>query len=97
MLRRFSLYSFLKNQKYYEPFLFLAFIDKGLSFFEIGTLIGFRSICINLMEVPSGALADLYGRRLLDTLCLTPVDEHDPDAHFCKRCGVVLPTGVTPS
>jgi len=63
MLRRFSLYGFLKNQQYYEPFLILAFLEKGLSFFQIGLLIAFREICVNLMEIPSGAVADLYGRR----------------------------------
>jgi len=63
MLFRFSLYAFLKNQQYYEPFLILAFLQKGLSFFQIGLLIGFREVCINLMEVPSGAVADVAGRR----------------------------------
>ncbi len=63
MLTRFSLYGFLKNQRYFEPFLILVFLEKGLSFFEIGLLIGFREICINLFEIPSGAAADLYGRR----------------------------------
>ncbi len=63
MIFRFSLYGFLKNQKYYEPFLILAFLEKGLSFFTIGILIGFREVCINLFEIPSGAAADLYGRR----------------------------------
>ncbi len=24
------------------------------------------------------------------------LDRHHPDAHFCRRCGVLLPTGVTP-
>ncbi|AQT67035.1 multidrug resistance protein [Anaerohalosphaera lusitana] len=62
---RFSLYGFLKNQRYFEPFLILAFhADKGLSFFAIGLLIGFRELMINLLEIPSGALADLYGRRM---------------------------------
>lgn len=63
MLFRFSLYGFLKNQQYYDPFLILIFIEKGLSFFMIGILIGFREICINIMEIPSGAFADLYGCR----------------------------------
>ena len=63
MLFRFSLYGFLKNQRYYDPFLILVFIEKGLSFFQIGILIGFREICTNLFEIPSGAIADLYGRR----------------------------------
>ena len=63
MLRRFSLYGFLKNQQYYDPFLVLIFLDKGLSFFMIGLLIGFRELTVNLFEVPSGAVADLWGRR----------------------------------
>lgn len=63
MLFRFSLYGFLKNQRYYDPFLILAFLEKGLSFFQIGILIGFREICTNVFEIPSGAVADLYGRR----------------------------------
>ncbi len=63
MLFRFSLYGFLKNQRYYDPFLILAFREKGLSFFQIGILIGFREVCTNIFEIPSGAVADLYGRR----------------------------------
>ncbi len=63
MLFRFSIYGFLKNQRYYDSFLYLAFLEKGLSFFQIGILIGFREVCTNLFEIPSGAVADLYGRR----------------------------------
>ncbi len=71
MLRRFSIYGFLKNQQYYEPFLVLAFLEKGLSFFQIGILIAFREICVNVMEIPSGAVADLYGRRKAMMLSFT--------------------------
>ncbi len=63
MLFRFSLYGFLKNQQYYDPFLILAFREKGLSFFMIGLLVAFREVLVNAMEVPSGVVADLYGRR----------------------------------
>jgi MFS family permease len=63
MLFRFSLYGFLKNQQYYEPFIILALLEKGLSFFSIGLLIGFRELCVVFLEIPSGAIADLYGRR----------------------------------
>ena len=63
MIARFSLYGFLKNQRYFEPFIILFFLDKGLSFTQIGLLIGFRELAINLMEIPSGAIADLFGRR----------------------------------
>ena len=63
MLLRFSLYGFLKNQQYYEPFIILAFREKGLSFFAIGLLVGFRELCVNILEIPTGAIADLHGRR----------------------------------
>jgi MFS family permease len=63
MLFRFSLYGFLKNQRYFEPFLILSFLEKGLTFFEIGLLIAFREITVILFEAPSGAIADVYGRR----------------------------------
>lgn len=63
MLFRFSLYGFLKNQRYFEPFLVLVFLEKGLSFFEIGLLIAFREVAVNILEIPSGAIADVWGRR----------------------------------
>lgn len=63
MLFRFSLYGFLKNQRYYDPFIILFFREAGLSFTTIGLLVGFREILINIFEVPSGALADVWGRR----------------------------------
>lgn len=63
MMRRFSLYGFLKNQRYFEPFLYLIFLEKGLSFFQIGVLVSIREATVVLTEVPSGALADVYGRR----------------------------------
>ncbi len=63
MLFRFSLYGFLKNQQYYDPFIILAFLEKGMSFFQIGLLVGIRELSVAVMEVPSGVIADLYGRR----------------------------------
>ena len=63
MLARFSIYGFLKNQRYYEPFIILLFLERGFSFTQIGFLVAFREICINIFEVPSGAMADMYGRR----------------------------------
>ena len=63
MLARFSLYGFLKNQRYFEAFLVLAFLEKGLDFFAIGLLVAIRELTVNLVEIPSGALADVGGRR----------------------------------
>ncbi len=60
---RFALYGFLKNQRYFEPFLLLVFLDKGLSFLQIGTLMSVREAAVVVCEIPSGALADLHGRR----------------------------------
>lgn len=62
-LVRFSLYGFLKNQRYHEPFFVLALREQGLSFFDIGLLVGVGSLCVNAFEVPFGAIADVYGRR----------------------------------
>ena len=56
MLRRFSLYGFLKNQQYHDYFLLLAFRQMGLSYFVIGVLIAFREVMVNLMEIPAGRL-----------------------------------------
>lgn len=63
MLKRFSAYGFFKNQRYFEPFLILFFIEAGLSFTQIGFLIALREIFLNIAEIPSGAIADLYGRK----------------------------------
>ncbi len=63
MLVRFCLYGFLKNQRYFEPFLLLALLDKDLSYFQVGLLTGLRAVVVNALEIPSGAAADLFGRR----------------------------------
>jgi MFS family permease len=63
MILRFSLYGFLKNQRYFEAFLVLAFLEKGLDFFQIGLLVACRELTVNVFEIPSGAIADVRGRR----------------------------------
>jgi MFS family permease len=63
MLKKFSLYGFLKNQQYYDPFLLLALRQMGLSYTWYGILVAFREISVNILEAPSGAVADLFGRR----------------------------------
>ncbi|MBS3816913.1 MAG: MFS transporter [Candidatus Thermoplasmatota archaeon] len=63
MLIRFSSYGFLKNLRFFEPFLYLFFLANGLSFFQIGILIGIREFSVFILEIPSGIIADLTGRR----------------------------------
>ena len=60
---KFSAYGFLKNLKLFEPFLVLFLLDKGLSFTLIGTLYAYREIMVNVLEVPTGVIADALGRR----------------------------------
>lgn len=60
---RFSLYGFLKNQRFYEPFFLLFLLSRDITFFQAGLLYSIREITINLSEIPAGVLSDTIGRR----------------------------------
>ena len=60
---KFSLYGFLKNLRFFDPFLILFFREKGLSFLAIGSLYAIREITTNILEIPTGIIADSIGRR----------------------------------
>ena len=60
---KFSLYGFLKNLRFFDPFILLFFREMGLSFLQIGTLFSIREIATNVLEVPTGIVADAFGRR----------------------------------
>ena len=60
---KFCLYGFLKNLRFFEPFLLLFFLEKGLSYLQIGTLYALREIVTTLLEIPTGIIADSLGRR----------------------------------
>lgn len=60
---KFTIYGFLKNLRFFEPFLYLFFLEKGMTFLQIGTLITIREIARNVLEIPAGILADSIGRR----------------------------------
>ena len=61
---RFAAYGFLKNLRFFDPFLILFFREMGLSFLQIGTLVSVREVATNFLELPTGIFADLFGRRL---------------------------------
>ena len=63
MYHKFRLYGFLKNLRFFDPFIVLFFREMGLSFLEIGALFSIREIATNLLEVPTGVVADAFGRR----------------------------------
>jgi len=60
---KFCSYGFLKNLRLFEPFLILFFLEKGLSYAQIGTIYAIREIARNMFEIPSGVMADIFGRR----------------------------------
>jgi len=60
---KFCFYGFLKNLRFFEPFLILFFLEKNISFLQIGVLYSIREICINILEIPSGIIADAFGRK----------------------------------
>jgi len=60
---KFCLYGFLKNLRFFEPFLILFFLEKGIVFFQIGILYSIREIGRNILEIPSGVIADALGRK----------------------------------
>lgn len=66
---KFGFYGFFKNLRFFEPFIFLYFLAVGLNFFEIGLIISIREISMYLFEIPTGALADVWGRKKSILIC----------------------------
>ncbi|MEM7657909.1 MAG: MFS transporter [Bacteroidota bacterium] len=60
---QFCAYGFLKNLRLFEVFLILFLVEQGLTYAEIGSLYAIREVLLYLLEVPSGLLADTYGRK----------------------------------
>ncbi len=63
MFPRFAAYGFLKNLRFFDPFIILIFREAGLSFLQIGLLYAIRDIATNILEIPTGVFADSFGRR----------------------------------
>jgi len=64
MFPRFALYGFLKNLRFYDPFIILIFREAGLSYLQIGLLYSIRDVATNILEIPTGVFADSFGRRV---------------------------------
>ena len=63
MFPRFALYGFLKNLRFFDPFIILIFREVGLSYLQIGLLYAVRDVATNILEIPTGVFADAFGRR----------------------------------
>ncbi len=68
---KFCFYGLLKNLKFFEPYLLIYLIDMGMSLFDIGLLYAIREVVVYLFEVPSGIIADAYGKKRELMLCFT--------------------------
>lgn len=64
-IRLFILFRVLFNARFYYPVFTVLFLDYGLSLEQFALLNTVWAFTIVLTEVPSGALADLIGRRHL--------------------------------
>ena len=71
MFYRFALYGFLKNLRFFEPFIILFFREANLSYLKIGLLFSIRDLATNLLELPTGVFADAFGRRMSMVLAFT--------------------------
>jgi hypothetical protein len=63
MIWKFSLYGFLKNLRFFEPYLVIYFLSLDLSLFSIGILYAIREAVTYVLEIPSGIIADAYGKK----------------------------------
>lgn len=68
-ITKFSLYGLLKNLRFFEPFMLIYFLDQSLSLFYIGILFSIREIVIYIFEIPSGVIADRYGKKTELVFC----------------------------
>ncbi len=64
-IRWFIAFRILFNSRFYYPVFAILFLDFGLSMEQFALLNVAWAVTIVLLEVPSGALADLIGRRRL--------------------------------
>lgn len=66
---KFCFYGFLKNLKFFEPYLYVYLLGTGINLFQIGLLFSIKEAVIYVFEVPSGIFADYYGKKNELVLC----------------------------
>lgn len=68
---KFSMYGFLKDLTFFEPYLLIYLMSFGLNLFQIGLLFAVREAMTYIFEVPSGVFADHYGKKKELLICFT--------------------------
>jgi len=69
LIWKFSFYGLLKNLRFFEPYLYIYFLNLDFSLFQIGLLLSIRQIVVYLTEIPSGVFADNYGKKTSLLIC----------------------------
>ena len=64
-VRLFMAFRILFNIRFYYPVFMVMFLRYGITLEQFGLLNAVWAVVIVLLEVPSGALADLLGRKSL--------------------------------
>jgi len=64
-LRRFTIFRLFYSARFYYPVFTVLFLDYGLTLEQFAILNIVWALTIVLAEVPSGALADIVGRKRL--------------------------------
>ena len=68
-IKKFCAYGFLKDLKFFEPFLVLVLLNANLNLFQVGLLYSIREIVNYIFEIPSGVFADHFGKKTELNLC----------------------------
>ncbi len=68
-ITKFGFYGLFKNLRFFEPYMVIYFMLADLNLFHIGLLFSIREIIIYLFEIPSGVIADRYGKKTELVIC----------------------------
>jgi len=66
---KFGMYGFLKNLRFFEPYIIIFFLASELNLFKVGILISIREIIKYVFEIPSGVIADQHGKKSELAMC----------------------------
>lgn len=68
-ITKFGFYGLLKNLRFFEPYMLIYFLMSGINLFYIGILFSIREIVVYIFEIPSGVIADRYGKKTELVIC----------------------------
>jgi len=68
-ITKFGFYGLLKNLRFFEPYMIIYFLFNDLNLFLVGVLFSIREIIIYIFEIPSGVIADRYGKKTELVIC----------------------------